>query len=110
MKVLNIQLVSLEGDEIDCVALDEFGIAEPWDEPEDSDTQTVIERVEAMFESVLALLRERQAAPHEGVLRLKLALGEVLLTADEQEGDVVLPVRVAAMSGDDEEDIDDAFN
>jgi hypothetical protein len=108
MKVLNIQLVTLTGEEIDCVALDEFGIAEPWDEAEDSDTQTIIERVEALFESVLALLREHQAAPQEGVLQLRLALGEVLLTADDLEGDVVLPVMVTPVS-EEEEDIDDAF-
>ena len=108
MRELSIQLVSLEGTELDCVTLDEFGIAEPWDDAPAVDNDTLIERVEALFASVLTLLRERQAAPHGGVLFLKLALGEALLTADESEGDVVLQVKVAAGSEEEEEN-DDAF-
>ena len=108
MKELSIQLVSLEGTELDCVTLDEFGIAEPWDDSPAVDNDTLIERVEALFASVLTLLRERQATPHGGVLFLKLALGEALLTADESEGDVVLQVKVASGSEEGEEN-DDAF-
>jgi hypothetical protein len=109
MKDLSLQLVSLEGMEIDCITLDKFGIAEPWDDAPALDNETIMERVEALFESVLTLLRERQAAPHGGVLFLKLALGEALLTADESEGDVVLQVKVDSVDGDsEEENADDA--
>jgi hypothetical protein len=113
MKALTIQLVTPTGDTVDDVTLDEFGIAEPWDEEEEStpsDATTIIERVEALFESVLALLRDREAALHEGVLWLKLALGEALLTADESEGDVVLQVMVTPTREDRQEDIDDDFH
>jgi hypothetical protein len=107
MKELSIQLVTLEGNEIDCITLDEFGIAESWDDAPSLDNDTIIERVEALFDSVLTHLRERQAAPHGGVLWLKLALGEALLTADESEGDIVLQVKVESMSEDEEENSDD---
>jgi len=106
MRDLSIQFVSLEGTELDCVTLDEFGLAEPWDDSPAVDNDTLIERVEALFDSVLTLLRERQAAPHGGVLFLKLALGEALLTADESEGDVVLQVKVAFVSEEGEENED----
>jgi hypothetical protein len=110
MKELSIQLVSLEGTELDCITLDEFGIAEPWDDSPAVDNDTLIERVGALFESVLALLRDREASLHEGVLWLKLALGEALLTADEVDGDVVLQVMVTPTRKDGQEDIDDDFH
>jgi hypothetical protein len=109
MKELSLQLVSLEGTEIDCVTLDEFGLAEPWDDAPAMDNETIIERVEALFETVLTLLRERQASPHGGVLFLKLALGEALLTADESEGDVVLQVKVETMNEEEGEENDNAI-
>jgi hypothetical protein len=107
MKELSIQLVTLEGNEIDCITLDEFGIAEPWDDSPALDNDTIIERVEALYGNVLTHLREREAAPHGGLLWLKLALGEALLTADESEGDIVLQVMVESMSEEEEDNGDD---
>jgi hypothetical protein len=109
MKDLSIQLVSLEGTELDCITLDEFGIAEPCDDAPEMDNEMIIERVEALFETVLTILRDRQAAPHGGVLFLKLALGEALLTADESDGDVLLQVKVASVSEEGEEENDNDF-
>ena len=109
MKEFNLQLISLEGREIDCITLDRFGIAEPLDDAPAMDNEMINESMEDLFETVLTLLRERQASPHGGVLFLKLALGEAVLTADESDGDVVLQVKVVSVSDEEGEGNTDDF-
>jgi hypothetical protein len=108
MKSLHLRLVTEEGDELDSIAVDEFVIAEAWDEfPPGESEEDIIERVDALYRSLLRLLRERQAAPRRGFMWLKLALGEALLTADETPGDdmvVEVTVRPLAEGEDDEFD------
>jgi len=90
MKSLKAVFVTEEGDELESIAVDGFVIAEAWDDaPLGESEENIIERVEALYQSLLRLLRERQAAPRQGQMWLKLALGEALLTANEVEGDDV---------------------
>jgi hypothetical protein len=69
MKTLFLRLMSQAGDELDRIALEDFCIAaEPGEDAVEYDqgNQEIIERVAALYTSVLALLRERQAAPKRG--------------------------------------------
>jgi hypothetical protein len=97
MRTLQLRLLTSVGDELETIPVDEFTIAE---EPEEIalddglDNQAIVERVEELYTSVLTLLSARQAAPGRGRTWLKLALGEALLTAGEQEGDLVLQIVV----------------
>jgi hypothetical protein len=97
MKSLHLCLMSQAGDELETIAVDDFAIAaEPAeiDSEYGQDNQEIIERVAALYRSVLALLSQRQAAPMRGITWLKLALGQALLTADQRDGDVLLEVIV----------------
>lgn len=94
MRALHLHLMSQDGDLLESVMVDEFAIS---DEPEaftGEDNEEILKRIAALFSSVLDLMEERQAHPGRGLMWLKLALGDALLTADQQEGDVVLPVTV----------------
>jgi hypothetical protein len=82
------------GDELESLILDEFAISEEPVAFSTEDNEAILERVDALYTSVLDLMRERQAHPTQGLMWLKLALGDALLTADQQEGDVVMPVTV----------------
>jgi hypothetical protein len=90
MKTLHLRLLTEEGDELDSITVEEFVIAEAWEEapPEESE-EDIIARVDSLYQRLLRLLRERQSAPSQGRMWLKLALGEALLTAGEVEGDEV---------------------
>jgi hypothetical protein len=94
MKALQILLRNQEGDELAAITLDEFTIADDPAEVSDEVNEEILERVDALYTSLLTLLRESQAFPCQGAMWLKLALGDTLITADQQEGDVVLPVTV----------------
>jgi hypothetical protein len=101
MKTLYVSLMSNEGDELATYAMEDFAIAsepEEADSDEYCDNQELIARVAALFDSVLALLNERQAVPQQGTMWVKLALGDVLLTADQIEGDIVLPITVQPLT------------
>jgi hypothetical protein len=109
MKTLRMCLFSTDGEEIECIALEEFAITEAWDEYEEADDHTIIERVDTLYRSLLRLLRERGAAPSRGRMWLKLALGEALLTADERPEDIELKVIVQPLSEEDEDGFDESF-
>ena len=94
MKALQICLMSTDGDELEAIVMDEFTIAEEPVEGFDEDNQEILERLDDLYTSLLTLMRERQAHPRRGLMWLKLALGDALLTADQQDGDVILPVTV----------------
>jgi hypothetical protein len=94
MRALQIRLMSKDGDVLESIVMDEFTITEEPAEVFDEVNEEIIERVDALYTSLLTLMRERQAYPRQGQMWLKLALGDALLTADQQEGDVVLPVIV----------------
>ena len=108
MKSLYLRLMSQAGDELDTIAVDEFAIAEEGEEAPAETSQEIIERVAALYTSVLALLRERQAAPTRGRTWCKLALGEALLTADQRDGDVVVEVIVRPLEEGEGDERDDA--
>lgn len=110
MKSLYLRLLTTDGDELDSIAVDEFAIAEEWDEDFPTQPQEdIIARVDALFTSLLTLLQERQAAPSRGRTWLKLALGEALLTADCLPEDIVLEVTVRPLGeGEDDEFKDEA--
>jgi hypothetical protein len=94
MKALQLRLRSEAGDELDTIDLDAFAIAEEPDDVPLADNEEILERVAALYESVVGLLSERQVAPKRGLTWLKLALGKPLLTADHTDGDVVIEVIV----------------
>jgi hypothetical protein len=94
MRALQIHLMNRDGDVLESFVVDEFTIAEEPAEVFDADNQEILERLDDLYTSLLTLIRERQAYPRRGLMWLKLALGDALLTADQQEGDVVLPVTV----------------
>jgi hypothetical protein len=109
MKDFRMCLFSTDGEEIECIALDEFAIAQEGDAYPEADSHTVIARVDALYRSLLLLLRERGAAPCQGHMWLKLALGEALLTADESPADIELKVIVQPLSEEDEDGFDESF-
>jgi hypothetical protein len=94
MRAMEIYLMSTDGDVLEAVVMDEFAISEEPVEFSSEDNEAILERVDALYFSVLDLMRERQAHPSQGLMWLKLALGDALLTADQQEGDVVLTVTI----------------
>jgi hypothetical protein len=94
MKAVELRLLSEGGEELETIELEAFAIAsEPEDDPP-ADNEEILTRVAALYESVISLLLERQVAPKRGRTWLKLALGKPLLTADQQDGDVVIEVIV----------------
>ena len=107
MKTLTMRLVTIEGDELECVPVEEFAIAEAWQETEEADGESITKRVDALYHSLLTLLRERQAAPRQGTMWLKLALGKAILTADESPEDIVLKVMVEPLRNEEEEENDE---
>jgi hypothetical protein len=94
MRALQLCLMNNHGDELETFILDEFTISEEPVAFSAEDNEVILERVDALYTSVLDLMQERQAHPIQGLMWLKLALGDALLTAGQQEGDVVLPVTV----------------
>jgi hypothetical protein len=94
MKALHLHLMSQEGDLLETIMVNEFAISEEAFEFSAEDNEEILERVAALYSSVVDLMQERQAHPRRGLMWLKLALGDALLTADQQEGDVVIPVTV----------------
>ena len=110
MKCLHLVLQTEDGDELEAIAVDEFVIAEASDESSlEECEEDIIERVNALYKSLLLLLRERGAAPRKGRMWLKLALGEALLTAGEVEGDAVfVEVPVCPLSEGEDDEFDEA--
>ena len=110
MKTLQFRLVTQEGDELESITIDEFVIAEAWEEaPAEESEEDIIARVDALYQRLLWLLRERQSAPSQGRMWLKLALGEALLTAGEVEGDeVFVEVPVCPLAEGEDDGVDEA--
>ena len=106
MKDMELSLMTQNGDHLESLPVNGFAIAEHWEEAPGGTNQEIIERIRALYETVVMLLRERQAVPRQGHTWLKLALGEALLTADELPGDVVLEVIVRPLA----EGEDDGFS
>jgi hypothetical protein len=102
MKPIELRLYTQSGDEIESVQLEEFSIAEERDEATGGSNQEILERVSALYDALVTLLWERQAAPIRGNTWLKLILGEALITADEYEGGVVIAVPVRTIEGEDD--------
>jgi hypothetical protein len=103
MKALELRLVSEAGEELETIDLEAFAIAEEADDDPPADNQEILERVAALYASVVDLLAERQVTPKRGLTWLKLTLGKPLLTADQQDGDVVIEVIVRPL-GEGEDD------
>jgi hypothetical protein len=97
MKPLRVDITAENGDLFESLPLDGFAIAEGREEAPAGTNQDIIERIRDLYDTVVMLLRERQAVPRHGYTWLKLALGEALLTADEQPDDVVLEVIVRSL-------------
>jgi len=108
MKSIELHLHTRSGDQLDAIALEGFGIAQDWDESPGGNNQEIIERVSALYETMVTLLRERQAAPERGRTCLKFALGEALLTAHEQEGDVVIDIIVRPLGEGENDGLDES--
>ena len=109
MKELRMCLFTTDGEEVECIPVEEFAIAQEWDEYPEADSHTIIARIDALYRSLLALLRERGAAPCQGHMWLKLALGEALLNADESPADIELKVTVQPLSEEEEDGFDESF-
>ena len=108
MKPFELRLLTQSGDEIDAVPVEGFAVSEDGEESLGGNNQEIIERVSALYDTVVTLLRERQAEPGRGRTWLKIALGEALLTADEQEGDVLLQIIVRPITEGEEDEFDDS--
>jgi hypothetical protein len=106
MKTLNVCLITNDGDELETFPLEKITVAEAWDEAPSGNTQ-VTEYMADLLAELVTLLRERQAAPGRGLSWLKLALGEAVLTANEQEGDVVVHIIVQPLTEGEEDEFDD---
>jgi hypothetical protein len=106
MKSIELRLYTQSGDEIESVPLEGFGIVEEWEEPPAGTNQEILEKISALFDTLVSLLRERQAAPIRGHTWLKLTLGEALFTADEYPGDVVIAVPVCPLEEGKEDEYD----
>ena len=107
MKTLNVRLISNDGDELDTFPLEKITVAEEWDEAPSGNTE-VTEYMADLLAELLSLLRERQAAPHRGRTWLKLVLGEALLTAHEQEGDIVIEIIVRPLGEGENDGLDES--
>jgi hypothetical protein len=108
MKSIEMRLYTQSGDEIDAVPLEGFAVSEDGEELLGGNNQEIIERVSALYDTVVTLLQERQAEPGRGRTWLKIALGEALLTADEHDGDVVLQIIVQPLTEGEEDEFDDS--
>ena len=97
MKTLNVRLLTKNGEELETFPLETITVAEEWDEAPSGNTE-VNEHMAALEAELLSLLRERQAAPWRGLMWLKLALGDAILTASSCEGDVVLEIIVRTLA------------
>jgi hypothetical protein len=106
MKAIEMRLYTQSGDEIDAVPLEGFAVSDDQEESPGGNNQEIIERVSALYDTVVTLLRERQAAPGRGRTWLKIALGEALLSADEHDGDVVLQIIVRPLTEGEEDEFD----
>jgi len=99
MRTLNLQLFTDEGDELERIRMDDFPIAEAeWEAPPEQTHEEIAEHARALFAASVTLLRERGGAPLRGLMWLQLALGEAILTAAEQEGDVVVDIVVRPLT------------
>ena len=108
MKSIHVRLMTPEGDELDSISVDEFVIAEAWDEsPAVESEEDIIQRVDNLYHTLLQLLRERQAAPSHGRMQLKLTLGEALLTADAIPGAVMIDVTVRPLEEEEDDECDE---
>jgi hypothetical protein len=104
MKSIELRLLTQSGDHIELIPLEEFAIAEQWDELPGGTNQEIIGQVSALYDTLLSLLRERQAAPGQGYTGLKIVLGEALLSANEIHGDMVLEIIVTPLAEEEDDD------
>jgi hypothetical protein len=111
MKSLNLRLVDASGDELEFLPVEQFVIAEAWDDIPQADSEdSILDRVEGLYSSLLTLLRERQASPSHGLVWLKITLGEALLSANEMPGEeVVIDVPVSPLTLGEEDEFDESF-
>jgi hypothetical protein len=90
MRSFKLRPITRNGERLEDIPVEGFGIPEESDESPGSTNQEIIEQVNALYESVVGHLQECQAAPVRGHIWLKITLGEALLTADEQASEVVV--------------------